>query len=340
MGRVEVVAASNLICLWLTAFASPSSAASFDCSRVTNSRERAVCRDAELSQLDGQVAKLYSAALAQLSTAGAQRLREGQREWQAYLSQACPITARDATPEELDCLQRAYQTRVEDLKMAAVRRGPFLFTRVDVYAAEKAPPDDDQDSSDKPPRPEIGQRHAAYPQIDDPKDAEASAWNKLVVQSAPGTDCGSAGNDDISYSLGLATGHLVSVTWTYWEYCHGTPHGHGGGHVQNLILISTPRPLEPGDLFRPETAWKDRIAATLFAQVEKDVRDGGGDLSRLNRDAVLEAAASPRRWSLSDDGLTIQFDPYELGEGYPFAPSVTVPWSALEEFLVADPTKR
>jgi uncharacterized protein len=333
--RLALVGISALIYVGFVAQGRSASAASFDCKKATTNRERAICADVQLSELDSQVGQLYRGALSQLSPAGAGSLKDQQRAWLAYLGRACPTPTPQLDRDGAFCLSRAYRTRVDDLKQAAVRDGPFLFTRIDVYSAE-TPPRDDQDEDGAPPPAEVALKHTAVPQIDSPMTPVAADWNGLAMRSDPGGGCEDV---DLSYRLGLATSRLISVTWTNWEYCHGTPHGHGYSRVQNVVLTPKPRSLEAGDLFQPGSPWKEKLTALLLEAVEKAARDGRFDLARLSRGVVAEAAATPERWSLREAGLAVTFDPYELGEGYVFAPDVTVPWSALKDVLAGDPTR-
>lgn len=299
-----------------------------------------ICADAQLSDLDGQVGQLYRDDLGKLSPVGAQRLKDGERAWLVYLGQACPTASAQLDFQGKLCLMRAYRDRVADLKAAAVRSGPFLFTRIDTYSTEKPSAQDEEDEGGPPRAPELGLKHIAAPQIDGPITSVTTDWNKLAMRSGTESDCdGSDGDISLNYSLGLATSHLISVTWRTWWYCHGTPHGNGDSRVQNVILTPKPRPLEAGDLFLSGKPWKEKLEALLLAEVEKAARDADVDPERLDRAAVAEVAASPARWSLREAGLAVEFDPYELGEGYPFAPDVTVPWSALSDLLVGDPTR-
>ena len=280
--------------------------------------------------------ELYATALKRLSPAGARRLRDDERKWLAFLDQKCPQTP-PPTDDARRCLSNAYSDRVADLRLTAIRQGPFLFTRSDTYVAIKVEPDPD----DKAAVPDMGSVHNSVPQIDWPTSATTTAWNRVVMHGDLDTDCESGGDNAQDYQLGLVTSRLISVTWSDWEYCHGTPHGHGGSHAQNLVLAPDWRPLTPADLFRSDRPWKQTLRKLLLAAVEKAGRDpdtGGIDLEKLDLSTIDEVDGDPKRWSLRKAGLGVAFDPYELGEGYPFAPDVTIPWSALKGVLVRDPT--
>jgi uncharacterized protein len=310
-------------------------AASFDCAKAAPGMERTVCADAKLSALDGRLAGLYAAALARLSPQGATSLRSAQRGWLAYARAICQRPSQPEA-ERRTCLLNLYTERANELARVGARTGPFVFTRVDLYRVEKAAP---ALASGQPDPQGPGWSHIAYPQIDAPRSAAAQAWNQLSRQTdAPG-DCGDPADKSLDYRLGLVTRALISVTWTHWEYCHGTAHGHGYSLAQTIVLDPTPRPLRPADLFRTDRPWEARLHALLLAKVEQAVREDDGDLTILDRDAVKTAAAAPGHWSLRAEGLAVAFDPYELGEGYSFAPEILIPWSDLKPVLARDPTR-
>ena len=82
-------------------------AASFDCSAARSPIEHAICNDAQLSALDGELADAYRAALNKRG-ADTDALRAAQRDW---LKQRAPSGAIDVA-----ALKAAYRTRIEELQ--------------------------------------------------------------------------------------------------------------------------------------------------------------------------------------------------------------------------------
>jgi hypothetical protein len=180
--------------------------------------------------------------------------------------------------------------------------------------------------------------HVAYPQIDQPATPVTTAWNALMIRKEQDSSCGIGdGDTSIDYKIGLATTRLISVSWTTWEYCHGTPHGFGGTSVQNIVLTQELHPLQAADLFRPDTPWKERLNALLTEAVQKAASAGNFQLSASDTATIGTVATSPARWSLSEQGLSVAFDPYELC-CYVFHPDVIIPWSDLKHLLIEDPS--
>ncbi|HEX7816544.1 lysozyme inhibitor LprI family protein [Dyella sp.] len=93
------IAMAALIALPLAAHA-----ASFDCAKASSTAEKAVCADADLSQLDGDLGKAFVQAMSAAGNSDA--LRTSQRAW---------LKQRDACGSDKRCLQRSYRQRLDRL---------------------------------------------------------------------------------------------------------------------------------------------------------------------------------------------------------------------------------
>jgi len=80
-------------------------AASFPCEKAQSRVEKAICADAELSQLDEYLARYYGGARAGLGS-GASCLAADQRRWLSETRNACT---------ESSCLRKAYLERLAEL---------------------------------------------------------------------------------------------------------------------------------------------------------------------------------------------------------------------------------
>jgi len=108
--KVSVAAMSaRLLCaisaFFLLTFAGNLHAASFDCSKATSEVEKIICGDDELSKLDQALNKAYLQALKR--TDMKKRTIENQRLWLKNERNAC---------KDAECLKKAYQTRITELK--------------------------------------------------------------------------------------------------------------------------------------------------------------------------------------------------------------------------------
>jgi uncharacterized protein len=328
----ELAAIAGLLGSMLAAIASPAHAASFDCTKAATDQERLICSDKALSDADSQVAQLYKTALSQLSPTGGALLRRSQRDWLAYIRKACLLDAPAATSDKQDCLESEYGERVDELQKAVFRAGPYLFVRVTSYAVEQPAGDAEDDQNAQAGR-RFGRDFAAYPRIDSPSTPATSSWNKGKENSTSRSTCEDvAGDGDVDYSINLATQRLISVTWTDWSYCEGAAHGNGDNRVDNMILAPMPHRLKATDLFKRNTPWRRSLTLLVLNALKRT------EHYDLDEAAAAEIAVTPDRWTLKPEGLCIQFDSYEIGNGYG-APRVTIPWSALKDILAIDPTQ-
>ncbi|HEX6692211.1 MAG TPA: lysozyme inhibitor LprI family protein [Burkholderiales bacterium] len=97
----RAVTALLLGLLWSAAAA----AASFPCEKAQSRVEKAICADAEVSQLDEYLGRYYSGARAALRDSTA-CLAADQRQWLSSVRNACQDTA---------CLKKAYLERLAEL---------------------------------------------------------------------------------------------------------------------------------------------------------------------------------------------------------------------------------
>jgi len=82
---------------------------SFDCSKATTAVEKAICRNAELSELDRELARLYKEALKREG----EKIKIRQREWIAERDKKCEGKDNE---EITQTLIKMYKTRIEELK--------------------------------------------------------------------------------------------------------------------------------------------------------------------------------------------------------------------------------
>lgn len=96
-------------CSWTVAQAGgPSSAdagvkPSFDCVKATRPAEKMVCASPELSQLDAELQEAYAGALAHVERESRTSLIKEQRDWIAYVRNAC---------RDKECLRSVYRSRI------------------------------------------------------------------------------------------------------------------------------------------------------------------------------------------------------------------------------------
>jgi uncharacterized protein len=84
-----------------------SFAASFDCGHAALPREKMICSDPALSDLDSKLGRLYQERRELLSPHGAALLQTSERSWLQYTATVCPLvlpSGADGQPQPKDCL--------------------------------------------------------------------------------------------------------------------------------------------------------------------------------------------------------------------------------------------
>lgn len=310
------------------AAAGAAHAASFDCKAAKSATEKAICGSPKLSALDEQLARDYARALHALSPAGAGRLKESQRSWLRFATQVC-TPRKGAKPDGTiaECLEPEFKERLGQLAQVGLRLGPYVFNRIDFYAAGRSRNEDGN-------RPGFTTDHVAFPQIDSPVTPATTAWNASQRKDAPGemndsTDAADSGeDDDTDYAFGCVSERFISLQVNGQEYIHGTPHGSYDHEVRNALLVPAMRKMGANDFFAAGAPWKARLPALFVAAW---LRNGdGGDALPSAREAVQAAAVDPQRWLITPEGLQIEFNEGEAGCHSCDPGAITVSWAALK----------
>jgi uncharacterized protein len=108
----------RLIAFVFALFAMPTAlAASFDCQRAATVIEKLICKDAELSKLDTEMAKVYRMVREDLDVERVKELIESQKSW---------IASRNSCKSAV-CLKFFYDTRINTLRDAQPMSGNLYF---------------------------------------------------------------------------------------------------------------------------------------------------------------------------------------------------------------------
>lgn len=91
--------------------AAPTFRTSYDCTKTTADQERAVCYVKNLADLDIKLNDLYKKVLATTTESKKMNFVKEQRDWIAKRNKTCTIYKW-----WVDCLHKAYQTRIDALK--------------------------------------------------------------------------------------------------------------------------------------------------------------------------------------------------------------------------------
>lgn len=300
-------------------------AASFDCAKAASKIEHIICDNKKISALDEKLARRYRAAMHILSPQGRKLLRDGQRQWLRQIHLACIDynTSGDEGDTPAQCVHDMYATRVKDMKTAAVRIGPFLFSRVDVFRAEESKT--------------IGHPYelqVSYARIDRPLTSAARAWNARIATTYGKTDYGDCdgkrGYTQTDLEIVSATRTVISAQAVNARYCAPAAHGMFGSDGVNYLLTPALHPLTASDLFIAGKPWRKVLIRHCLHTLRKKDADAS-----IDADSVSLVAEDPKNWTLTRSGLVITFNPYGV---LPYVDGITevqVPWRVLRPYLVS-----
>ena len=146
---------------------------------------------------------------------------------------------------------------------------------------------------------------------------------------------GSMGSDlSVGYEVTLARDDLISVKFDIGSYYQGAAHPNSYSHVVNYDLKNG-KPIKLADLFTPGAKYLQAISAFCIADLKKQSSEKG-----LLEDQIREGAGPNAKnfqsWTISKQGLGINFDSYQVGP-YAAGPQfVLVPYSALKDMIKPD----
>jgi uncharacterized protein len=293
--------------------------ASFDCAHATAPREQLICADPDLSDLDGRLGRAYQQRRAVLSPQGAELLQSSQRSWLRFIATVCPLKApADADSRQLpkNCLADHYKERLDQIAKVGQRLGPFVFNRIDLFAAKPA-----QDSYTG-----FDVQHVAYPQIDNLHSPEVDAWNRQNLKSLSENDYGE--DDETDYEIGFANKRMISVGW--WSSSMGAAHPTTSVEARNVILLPNLRPLTEHDVFGADDRWVVKLQGLFWDAL---VKAGWSPPDESAKREIQDDVIRSRYWLFTTEGLNVSFSSY-AGACYACTPQpVTVPWAALKPLL-------
>lgn len=159
-----------------------------------------------------------------------------------------------------------------------------------------------------------------------------SAAEENPVESETGSDLGAG------YTIALAQDELVSVQFDIGGYSAGAAHPNSYTDVINFDLRNG-RQLKLADLFKPGAKYLQTLSAYCIQDLKKQSKAKGED-GMLDDDWIRRGAAAEannfRSWTISKNGIGINFDSYQVAP-YAAGPQfVLVPYSALKDIIKPD----
>jgi uncharacterized protein YecT (DUF1311 family) len=290
-------------------------AASFDCNKATTWVEKSVCSDAELSQLDEELAKAYHDALASLSPEGQKETKQYQRQWLKKISSYNMI--------DKDSLKDHYKDRIKQLQHSLIKFPNRIFRNVYVHYS--------RDAETCPLG--IVTRDLTYPQIENPRDGNEKSWNNFLSKQATDhfkypkdKDCADC-NDE--YSVSFSKKHLISVNRMSSIFTQDATVPARAATESISWLLEGKRELQAADLFDDKTDWRDKVAALASPKLEEE-KVAQKETRAIYPDELMYKVTSPSRWVISKDGLGFGFFEFYL-KG--FSVFITIDWKTLDPYL-------
>jgi len=182
----------------------------------------------------------------------------------------------------------------------------------------------------------VATKQVSSPRIDDPSPT-AQAFNALMdeadAQAKPDSAAEDYRSSDTTHTtkvISVNTHRIALETNAYWMG-HGAAHGNYGLSYSHF-LTDEQRMMVASDLFSGE-GWEAELGTLALAELDRTIEGGIWEEARAD---VPAAAADPSRWNLTDQGLEIVFQPYEVTAYAAGAPTVTIGWDKLTDYLSDD----
>jgi hypothetical protein len=164
------------------------------------------------------------------------------------------------------------------------------------------------------------------------KQMAESAGEENTVDTGTGSDLGAG------YTIALAKDDLISVQFDIGGYSAGAAHPNSYTDVINFDLRSG-KQLKLADLFKPGAKYLQALANYCVQDLKKQSKQKGAD-GMLDDDWIQRGAGPDannyRSWTITKNGIGINFDSYQVG-AYAAGPQyVLVPYTALKEIIKPD----
>ena len=143
---------------------------------------------------------------------------------------------------------------------------------------------------------------------------------------------------NIEYVVAIAKDDLISIEFTVSSYSAGAAHPNSFTEVVNFDLKNG-KLLKLADLFQPGAKYLQTLATYCDSGAHQASKDEGPD-GMLDEAWIERGAAADLmnydNWTITQKGLGITFDPYQVA-AYAAGPQhVVAPYSALQGIIKAD----
>lgn len=164
--------------------------------------------------------------------------------------------------------------------------------------------------------------------VNDLIQGEINYFRENVVAHMPSAPIASGSSFDVGYYLVYQRGNLWSLKINFSGYADGAAHPYHYSLTLNYDLEQG-RELSLGDLFIEDAKFLKAISSYCIGELSKrDIGFYGG----------FERGADPtpenyRNWNITNEGLLITFDEYQVAPYAAGAQSVTIPYNELRPLI-------
>jgi hypothetical protein len=148
---------------------------------------------------------------------------------------------------------------------------------------------------------------------------------------------GSMGSDlGVGYTILLARDDLVSVQFDVGSYYQGA--AHPNSHTETLNYdLKNGKQLKLADLFKPGAKYLQTLSTYCITDLKKQFKEKNAEfLEDQLKEGAAPTAKNYESWTITRQGLGINFDSYQIAP-YAAGPQfVMVPYSALKDLIKPD----
>lgn len=163
-------------------------------------------------------------------------------------------------------------------------------------------------------------------------ESEMIAFREGTVANSPTPPITGGSSFDLQYEVTGQRGEVWSIKYSISFYADGAAHP---GHYSITINydLANGREVTLDELFLSGSNYLQVISDACKAELSTRFVDFGSDFFSAGADPLPE---NYTRWNLSNDGLVITFDEYQVAPYAAGAQVVTIPFSALQSVINPD----
>lgn len=278
---------------------------SFDCAKADSTIDRTICKSAELSKADREMAAAYAALLQKLDGAAKDELVKDQVRWIGNRNRGCQVD-----PVELEtCLKQRYGTRTASLRAYGEGAYPFISEQSLIRQGKLGKITWSYD--------------IAYPRFDG-KAADFSAVNarfadaarKSADEATPKGGDGPEREQQWTYEQRFRVdrppgGQAVTIGMSFYGYSGGA-HGYGATHC-TLVDLRSGKAVGPAAVFTPGDQWLRVMTQMVGADLKQQFVDRMGFEDALQPDNLAKLLSEAGRYCWTPNHLELVFNAYDVG---------------------------